>query len=250
MKYLIIFFCILFAVIIALLLLIFFIYLKLKKGLNNLGFNNTKNLKDMIKQGDYEAKYRKKTISGMTNILLPQIKKDFPNFNEAEFYNKVETSIIGILNSLSNNKVNKIPELAEIRSRLETEIQSRISANIIENYEDIVFHEHSLKSYKNTSGVLMIEVNSSLEFFCSKTINDEIIIKKNDYKKQTTFTSVFVYIYDPDKYNISKSSLSVHCPNCGAPLKNIKTRECLYCGNGVEDINLRSWYITKYKENY
>lgn len=55
-----IFFCVLFAIIIVLLLLIFFIYLKLKKGLNNLGFNNIKSLKDMIKQSEYEAKYRKK----------------------------------------------------------------------------------------------------------------------------------------------------------------------------------------------
>lgn len=159
----------------------------------------------------------------MSNILLPQIKKDFPNFNEAEFYNKVETSIVGILNSLSNNKVSKMPELAEIRSRLETEIQARINANIIENYEDIVFHEHALKSYKNTSGVLMIEVNSSLEFFYSKTVNKEIRIKKNNYKKQTTFTSVFVYIYDPDKYNISKTSFSVHCPIVGHHLKILKS---------------------------
>lgn len=237
---------------IALILLIFglIIYVKVKRGLKNLGYGNTREIINMIKEGEKSANYRKKSISGMSNILIPQILADFPNFNEKEFYNKVETSIAGILNSLNNNKVSKIKELAEIRSRLVEEIESRVNHSIKETYEDIAFHEHSLKSYKKDAGVLMIEVNSSLEFFYSKTINDKVVVSKKEYKKQTTFTTTYVYIYDPDKYNISKSSLSVHCPNCGAPLKNIDTHECAYCGSGVEDINLRSWYITKYKENY
>lgn len=237
-------------ILLILLILVLIIYMNVKRKLKNLGYGNTKEIINMIKEGERMDHYRKKSISGMSNILIPQILADFPNFNEKEFYNKVETSIVGILNSLSDNKVSKIKELAEIRSRLTEEIASRIKHSIKENYEDIVFHDHSLKSYKKYEGVLMIEVNSSLEFFYSKTINDKVIVSKKEYKKQTTFTTTYVYIYDPDKYNISKSSLSVHCPNCGAPLKKIDTHECAYCGSGIEDINLRSWYITKYKENY
>jgi hypothetical protein len=203
----------------------------------------------MIKESDYEAKYRTKTISGMTSILLPKILSDFPNFNELEFYNKVETSIIGILNSITNKKVSDIKELAEIRNNLNMIIESNNNNKIEEEYKDIIFHQHAIKSYKNSSGILEIEVNSSLEYYYIKKVNGIVKIN-NDYKKQTTFTTTFVYIYDPDEYNINYSTLGIHCSNCSAPITNINTRICEYCNSKVDDINLRSWYITKYKDNF
>lgn len=237
-------------IIVVLLIIVVIIYFKIKSGLSSLGFGDSKKIISMIKDSEEEAKYRHKSVSGLSSILIPKILKDFPNFNEQEFYNKVEASIIGILNTLSNNKVSSIKELNEIRTTLETLIESQVASSIKEKYEDIKFHEHAIKDYKNESGVLMITVNSSLEYYYEKSIKGKVKIPRKDYKKQTTFTSTFVYIYDPDKYNISKSSFSVHCPNCSAPLKNIESRICEYCGAKVEDINLRSWYITKYKENF
>lgn len=250
MDGLILFLAVFLGVIVVLLIIAVIIYFRLKRSLSDLGFGDSKKIMSMIKESEEEAKYRHKSVSGLSNILIPKIKRDFPNFNEQEFYNKVETSIIGILNTLSKNKVSSIKELSEIRSNLETLVQSRVAAEIKEKYEDIKFHEHAIKEYRNESGVLMITINSSLEYYYEKTVKGKVKIARKDYKKQTSFTSTFVYIYDPEKYNISKSSLSVHCPNCSAPLKDIESRICEYCGAKVEDINLRSWYITKYKENF
>lgn len=250
MEGLIVFLAIFLGVIVFLLIIAVIIYFKLKMSLSELGFGDSKKIISMIKESEEEAKYRHKSVSGLTNILVPKIIRDFPNFNEIEFYNKVETSITGILNSLSNNKVSSIKELGEIRTNLETLIQSRVASDIKEKYEDIKFHSHAIKDYKNESGALLITVNSSLEYYYEKKVKGKVKVARKDYKKQTSFTSSFVYIYDPEKYNISKSSLSVHCPNCSAPLKDIELRICEYCGAKVEDINLRSWYITKYKENF
>lgn len=250
MEGLIIFLAVFLGIVVVLLIIALVIYFKIKNSLSSLGYGDTKKIISMIKESEEEAKYRHKSVSGLTNILVPKIKRDFPNFNEIEFYNKVETSITGILNTLSKNKVSSIKELSEIRNNLETLVQSRVASEIKENYEDIKFHSHAIKDYKNESGVLMITVNSSLEYYYEKTEKGSVKVVRKDYKKQTTFTSSFVYIYDPDKYNVSKSSLSVHCPNCSAPLKDIESRVCEYCGSKVEDINLRSWYITKYKENF
>ena len=250
MNGLILFLAVFLGVIVVLLIIAVIIYFRLKRNLSDLGFGDSKKIISMIKESEEEAKYRHKSVSGLSNILIPKIKKDFPNFNEQEFYNKVETSIIGILNTLSNNKVSSIKELSEIRTNLETLVESRVASEIKEKYEDIKFHEHAIKEYRNESGVLMITINSSLEYYYEKRVKGKVKIARKDYKKQTTFTSTFVYIYDPEKYNISKSSLSVHCPNCSAPLKDIESRICEYCGAKVEDINLRSWYITKYKENF
>ena len=84
----------------------------------SLGINDLAHLATMIKESDEEFKVRHKTISGMTDILLPSIMKDFPDFNEAEIYNKVETSLLAIFSSLSQKEVSRSEEhTSELQSR-------------------------------------------------------------------------------------------------------------------------------------
>ena len=203
----------------------------------------------MINECDDEAKYRHKTISGMTDILMPTILKDFPNFNESVIYNKVETSLQAIFSSLSKKEVSDINELIAIKHSIEEQIKDMRKSKIDIDISEVVFHDHAIKSYKRDKDVLEIEINTSLEYFYKMTKKGELVVE-NDYKKQTTYTTTFVYIYNEEDYIEEKNNFTLHCPNCGAPLKNIKNHFCPYCNSGVEDINLRNWYIIDYKENY
>ena len=81
MEGLIIFLAIFLGVIVFLLIIAVIIYLKLKRGLSELGFGDSKKIISMIKESEEEAKYRHKSVSGLTNILVPKIIRDFPNFN-------------------------------------------------------------------------------------------------------------------------------------------------------------------------
>lgn len=249
MKFLSILLIILIVLIIIILLGVLFIYNKAKSFTKSLGFNNISSLAEMIKDSDEEAKYRHKTISGMTDILMPTILKDFPNFNESVIYNKVETSLQAIFSSLSKKEVSDINELIAIKYNLEEQIKDMQKSKIDINISEVVFHDHAIKSYKRDKDVLEIEINTSLEYFYKMSKKGEVVIE-NDYKKQTTYTTTFVYIYNEEDYIEGKNNFTLHCPNCGAPLKNIKNRFCPYCNSGVEDINLRNWYIIDYKENY
>lgn len=231
------------------LLLIALIYFKAKSLSQSLGFNNLSSLISMIKDSDEESKYRHKTISGMTDILMPTIIKDFPNFNESEIYNKVETSLQAIFASISKKEVEDKKELVAIKYNLDAQIKDLIKSKIEIDISEVKFHDHAIKSYKKDRDVLEIEINSSLEYFYKKSKNGKDL-ENNDYKKQTTYTTKFIYIYNEDDYMNELSNFSLHCPNCGAPLKNIKNRYCPYCNSGVENINLRNWYIIDYQENY
>lgn len=225
------------------------IYHKVKNFTKDLGFNNISSLTEMIKESDEEAKYRHKTISGMTDILIPSILKDFPNFNASAIYNKVETSLLAIFSSLSKKEVSDINEIIAIRYNLEEQIKDMQASSIDVNISEVIFHDHALKTYKKDGDVLELEVNTSLEYYYSISKKGKIV-EDNDYKKQTTYTTKFIYIYNEEDYIEGKNNFTLHCPNCGAPLKNIKKHFCPYCNSGVEDINLRNWYIVDYKENY
>ena len=233
-------------------LLIIFLYLKnkFKSFLNDLGFSNLSMLKDEIKKGEDEYKYEPKHVTGMTKLLIPKIVKDFPNFSETELYNKVQTSLLLIFDSLENKKVKISDELILIREKLKEQIEDMKESKIDIEYNDVKFHESAIKYYKNRDGVLNISVSTSLEYYYTKRIDGKIKEQYKDYKKQTLYTTEFIYVYNPDKIVKNQSLIGINCPNCGAPLKDLGKKKCSYCGSGLEDINLKSWHISLYKEEY
>ena len=236
--------------IIGVLIVCYILYVVIKNKIKTLGSYygySSNEIKDMIKEGEYESIHRKKTVSGMTKFIVPKIQRDFPEFNESMLFSKVELSIRGILNSLSNGNVEDIKELKLIKTSLLSEINSLNGDNII--YDNIKFHDHAIKDYENVNGALTITVESSLEYYYERKHDDKIIVKRSEFPKQSAFITKYVYIYDIDKYD-GVEVLGVNCPNCGAPIKTIGNKYCEYCGSGIKSVDLKSWYISSYKEKY
>lgn len=237
-------------VILFLLLIALIIYKKIKQVGRDLGFDNISHIKSLVEEGEYEAKYTHKNATGMTKLLLPKIVEDFPNFSESELYNKVEVSLLSIFKSLEDKKVSNNDELVLIKGNLNEVINDLKQNKISVLYDDIKFHKHALKYYKKENGALNITVSTSLEYYYEKKIGDKIVNKKEDYKKQTSYTTEFIYVYNPLDFSKGETLVGINCPNCGAPVKSLKNKVCSYCNSGLEDINLKSWYIISYKENY
>ena len=223
---------------------------KINMNLNKFGFSNLSSLAEEIRKGELEAKLTPKHVTGMTKLLIPRIVNDFPNFSEKELYNKVETSLLLIFNSLESKEFKANDELILIRDKIKEQINDMKNANISVKYDDVKFHEHALKYYNNKDGVLNISVSTSLEYYYEKCIDGKVVEEYKDYKKQTVYTTEFIYVYNPDEIVKSQVLIGLSCPNCGAPLKDLGYKKCLYCGSGLEDVNLKSWHISLYKDEY
>lgn len=223
---------------------------KIKKILRKYGFNNFNYIMEQIKLGEIEERTTPKHTPGMTKLLIPKIVKDFPSFSEKELFNKVETSLLLIFNSLENKKVSNSEELILIGEKLREIISDMEINNISEKYYDVKFHNHAIKYYKKDSSSINITVSTSLEYFYEKKQADKILKDYTKYKKQTLYTVDFIYIIDPLKVSKHQNLIGVNCPNCGAPVKDLGNKICRYCNSGLEDINLKSWHIALYKEEY
>lgn len=250
MNEFVIFLAIILGVIIFLTILFLIIKQKIKSILNKLGLNNFEHVMREIKRGEMLEKTTPKHTPGMTKLLIPKIVKDFPNFSEKELFNKVEESLLLIFSSLENKKVESNEELVLIKDKLKEKINDMEESNISEKYYDVKFYNHALKFYKKDSSTLNITVSTSLEYFYEKKQNDKVITDYTEYKKQTLYTVDFIYVYNPEKMSKSQSLIGINCPNCGAPVKDLGNKVCRYCGSGLEDINLKSWHIALYKEEY
>lgn len=250
MKLLIIFLGTIIGIIAFFFILLLIIWMKIKVSARKLRLDkvNFSSIIDEIKKGMNDSRYNQKHISGMTKLLKPSIEKDFPTFNESELYNMTETGLRGIFNSLENRVVfNNLPLLKE---QLVQTIEDYKSSKIKVFYDDIVFHAFSLKKYYKKDGVATIEVQTSLEYFYKKEKNGKILDNYSNYKKQTRYTVDFIYVYDITQVKDYTRVLGIHCPNCGAPVTKLGDKVCEYCHSGLDDLNLKNWMMSSYREDY
>ena len=206
------------------------------------------NLDDAIKnvvQAERESYQNIKSTGGLTKLLLPEIEKDFKDFNIDNFYSKVEKNISDYLNALTAKDYKKIVEDKDyifVQDRIKNKIKNMLSNHIDEEFNDIKFHHNSIKSYTKNNGTATIKVSTSLGYYYETNKIDEKV--HPELRKEAVIDTEYVYVYDETKFDNEKASFSLHCPNCGAPITDINTI-CSYCTSEVIPITFRAWKINK-----
>ena len=88
-----------------LVIIYFIIVIKLRKfGFNSFKLSSLKNEIEEIQDSN------PKQISGMTEVFLPQILKDFPDFNLEQIYLLVEKLIRKMLNSIEEKNISLLED--------------------------------------------------------------------------------------------------------------------------------------------
>lgn len=238
-------------VIVGILLIGLIIYLKIKSMVPK-EYRNEINFKEAIKAGKEiaeEEQSRHKNVSGITNLLLPQIMKDFKDFNVEQFFALVEVNLRTIFNIIETKDISLITnDLEPLRKDL-TEMVKDLSENGISiRYDDVKFHKHALRNYVKEKGVATLSISSSVEYYYYYE-KDGKCRENGNIKKQTRYLSTFAYIYDKGKAKTSSSVIGLNCPNCGAPLDGFSQTTCKFCGTKAIELDLKSWKFISYKED-
>lgn len=193
-------------------------------------------------------RYRIKSISGMTNLVLPQVMEDIPDFNVNMIYNTIESNLKKIFLNFQNKTYLKDEDLLLLEEVINSKVTELKESNINLKYEDVKFHQHALKKYEKKEGIATLTTSSTLEYYYRDGKTEEI----DGIKRQTRYTCKFVYIFDYSKIKEkNKEKLFVlHCPNCGAPLDSFNNGKCRYCTSQVGDVLAKTWKMVFFKEDY
>ena len=242
-------------VILGFITIIVFIYIMIKVLLKKIGFGSS-NLLSLYKEVINRRKTVEQTpkqLGGMTNVLLPIIREDFKDFSEKEFYYLVEKSLRSIFQAIkdkNNNKLLKDNTFDLINDKIRLYIEDLSTSNKTYIYNDVVFHGHTIKNYNKKNGMISLDIASSLEYYYEEYLDDRIIYKK-EYKKQTKYTTTFIYIIDTKEAGFDLNVLGLNCPNCGSPVTSLNQKSCKYCKTvlNIQVANLlKCWKIIDYKE--
>lgn len=226
------------------------LYGNLKSAFRKLGFkvNNLSDMADEMNKIKREDSTRARSISGMTNLLLPTIRSDFPDFNEKELFSMTEASLRKVFNAIEEKNKDYVNDLPLIKSSVSNIIDDYSTANITVHYDDIEFHQFAIYKYEKKDGVATITVSTSIGYYFQKEKDNQIIEGDNKLKKQTRYQCNFIYIYDDTKVSNDVKTLAINCPNCGATIKALGHKYCEYCGTTIKEVNLKSWEFSSYEE--
>ena len=243
-------------ILLAVFVLVLIVYLTIRNLLDKHGFRG-QTIKSIYERSKLEAmrdKSRIKQVSGMTSVLLPNIKVFFKEFDEKEMYLLTEKSIRTILSAIESGKEDSMrdDDLSLIAEKIILQIRNLNANDVKYKYHDIKFHNHAIKDFKKDDAKASITISSSLEYYYEEIKGTEII-KKDQYKKQTRYQTNFVYVYDAVKAGYDIKAVGLNCPNCGGPLKGFNQNICSYCKTGINISTLdfkKCWKIIDIKEDY
>lgn len=206
------------------------------------------------KRQESELANAPRSVNGMTKLLLPSITRDFEEFRYEEVKSKSEALVRAYLNAIEKQDISKLKThqiSQQIIDKVNEIIDDMNSQNMKMYYNNIVIHRTEISDYKKSGGLCTVNLQSSVGFinYCLDS-KEKVVNGRKDMNRQTVFETSYTYIQDSNKLQESGnySSVSLSCPHCGAPIKNLGSKFCEYCGSGVKEINIYSWRFTDIRE--
>lgn len=210
----------------------------------------TDNPAEGIKQRELEIASTPKSVASATNLYLPQIMKDFPEFHYDEMKTRAENVLVSYLRSIDENNPSILSEgMEELKESLRMRIDALRGRDAREHFQRIRVHRTEIGQYRKTKGRCSVIFQSSVEYVHYTEENGKIKSGRDDLKEQSRYNVEVAYIQDRDIVEYSADSgLGLNCPNCNAPLPGLGAKVCKYCGTPIVEFNIRIWNFSSVKE--
>lgn len=211
----------------------------------------TDSLKDGFEQIEAEYATTPKSVSAVTSLYLPKITRDFPEFSYEEMKTKAQNVLTSFLLAVNDFNPGKLTEgNSELKNKLEHTIALLKNKNQREHFDNIKIHRTEISGYTKKSGRCVITMQTSVQYYHYITDHDgRVISGSKNILYQSKYETDLIYIQDRAlvEGNLGDAE-GLNCPNCGAPITNLGSKFCEYCGTGVVAYNIHVWSFSDVRE--
>lgn len=191
-----------------------------------------------------------KSVSGVTNLMLPAILRDFPEFNYEEMKEKAKNVLLTFLQAIDERHSSVLSEgTSELRRTLADRIEKNSVNRQHEHYKDVKIHRMEIARYDKRAGRCTVRFQAAVQSYHYITAeDDESKIKKGskDRFEQSKYEVDMIYIQDRDVVeNADEKGASLTCPQCGAPIKMLGAKKCAYCDAPIIAFNIKTWEFSR-----
>jgi len=201
-------------------------------------------LQQDIASGDFARRLQQpKSLSGMDAVYGPQVAQDFPELNLDELKMRAERLAYTTLEAIGSENFDNLSEHSELyNSQLTSYLASLQSVGEHELFADIKIHRTVLADYRKDAGTCRLAFEMAIEADYSRLPSGSQLIAGGQGIRQFAGLIEALYIQDLTLSDLqSQDALAFNCPNCGAPVSEIGTRQCSYCNAAIEPLNSRVW---------
>lgn len=206
----------------------------------------TDSLKEGLEQVEEEYATTPKSVSAMTSLYLPKIKRDFPEFQYDEMKVRAENVLTSYLMSITAGNMSGLTEGSrELKDSLEMYITQLKAQGEKEKFESIKLHRTEISGYQKRNGRCIIAFQTSLQYRYSR-LHENGRVEAEGRLTQERYQVEVVYIQDRNIVEDERDlSMGINCPNCGAPVAGLGSKVCEYCGTPIVEINIYAWTFHK-----
>jgi hypothetical protein len=203
-----------------------------------------------MKQREAEVEMTPKSVSSATNLYMPSIMRDFPEFHYDEMKSRAENVLTSYLQSITGQNPALLSEgTKELKEQLRLRLEMLQNQSQRESFENIHIHRTEIHQYRKQKGRQSIVLQSAVEYIHALKENGKLIGGSEERKEQAKYNVELVYIQDQDMVeNQEDAGLALNCPNCGAPLPGLGAKKCIYCDTPIVEYNLRIWNFSRVEE--
>ena len=211
----------------------------------------TNDIMDGVRQMEQEYASTPKSVSAMTGLYLPKIKRDFPEFQYDEMKVRAENALTSYLLAIDGLNPGLLKEGGqELRDKLEMRINMLKGAGKREFFKNIRLHRTEISNYRKQNGRCIITFQSSIQYHYGLRTEDGMPAEGyKDVLTQSRYNTDVIYIQDRNLVKEERDlSLGLNCPNCGAPVSGLGGKVCEYCGTPVVELNIYAWTFSNIEE--
>ncbi len=211
----------------------------------------TEDFKEGVKKLEREEAETPRSVSGATDMFLPSIMKDFPEFHYEEMRVRAENLLVNYLQCIEHRDPTGLREGSpELREQLTARINMLDLREQREHFQKIRVHRTAIFNYRKQKGRCSVIMQTSVEYFHFIEQDGKVIEGKKEMLKQAKYNIELYYVQDRDRMEHSGAAAgkSLNCPNCGAPVTNLGAKRCAYCGSEVIVYNINIWNFGKVTE--
>ena len=169
-----------------------------------------------------------RSLSSLENLLLPQVKRDFPEYNSIVIAERVKADAFTYYESGRQNTVLYGKGISKsFREHFAASLPDGVGGNI-------VVHRVALHSYDTRAEDRLITYQAAVQY---TDTTGEIRQCRLVLRYLAAFTD------DP-----STEIKTFNCPNCGAPLPIVGSKNCRYCGTALKTPVGLGWVLVDARE--
>lgn len=192
-----------------------------------------------------------KSVNSMTRVFLPQIERDFPQFNLQEFRQKAENMLLSAFSAIERQDAARLVNASgALRDQVRLEIDALRRRGAKAVYRRVRVHRTEIAGYRKADGSCLVTLQSALEYLHYTQEADGTILGDAERLTQTKYNTELLYIQDAAKISgkTGDKAVGLTCPNCGAPVTSLGEKSCEYCGAAVAELNIYAWVLNRFEE--